>query len=158
MSDAALSLCFGCCIEFVFLDQTCIVQEHLVFDSELPADSTVWQCLLTKNSLSPLSPPLSQSRLEAQHNESYVTVSTLQAEKQELIQIKESLFKYVRELEQINDDLERAKRYVHVCVYTGAHQQGPVRISKVSNELSTRNGDMIFSSKDECSHFGALWE
>ena len=54
---------------------------------------------------------LFQSRLEAQSTESYVTVSTLQAENLELIQIKDSIMKYVRELEQINDDLERGKRY-----------------------------------------------
>lgn len=54
---------------------------------------------------------LFQTRLESQSTESYVTVSTLQAENLELIQIKDSIMKYVRELEQINDDLERGKRY-----------------------------------------------
>ena len=61
---------------------------------------------------------LFQTRLEAQSTESYVTVSTLQAEKLELIQIKDSIMKYVRELEQINDDLERGKRYKnHLITY-----------------------------------------
>ena len=53
-----------------------------------------------------------QTRLDSQSNESYVTISTLQAEKTELIQVKDSMLRYIRELEQINDDLERGKRYV----------------------------------------------
>lgn len=56
-----------------------------------------------------------QSRLEAQATESYVTISNLQAENADLLQIKESYMKYTRELEQINDDLERGKRLEILC-------------------------------------------
>ena len=52
-----------------------------------------------------------QTRFDSQSNESYVTISTLQAEKGELLQVKDSMFRYIRELEQINDDLERGKRW-----------------------------------------------
>ncbi|XP_003382876.1 PREDICTED: nuclear distribution protein nudE-like 1-B [Amphimedon queenslandica] len=51
-----------------------------------------------------------KSRLETQTAENYVTISNLQAENADLMQIKESYMKYTRELEQLNDDLERGKR------------------------------------------------
>ena len=43
-------------------------------------------------------------------NESYVVVTTLQEERAELLALKETLQKYIRQLEQSNDDLERGKR------------------------------------------------
>lgn len=43
-------------------------------------------------------------------------ISRLEEENVELATAKEQLWKYVRELEQKNDDLERGKRYV----YTGS--------------------------------------
>ena len=51
-----------------------------------------------------------QSRLDSQSNEAYVTIATLQAEKADLLQMKDSMIRYIREVEQINDDLERGKR------------------------------------------------
>ena len=51
-----------------------------------------------------------QSRLDSQSNEAYVTIGTLQAEKADLLQMKDSMIRYIREVEQINDDLERGKR------------------------------------------------
>lgn len=48
--------------------------------------------------------------MDAQQNEMYVTVSTLQEERAELLALKETLQKYIRQLEQSNDDLERGKR------------------------------------------------
>ena len=47
--------------------------------------------------------------------ESYVTIGTLQAEKTDLLRLREAMNKYVREIEQQNDNLERGKRY-SVCV------------------------------------------
>ena len=38
-------------------------------------------------------------------------ISRLEEENVELVSAKEQLWKYVRELEQKNDDLERGKRY-----------------------------------------------
>lgn len=42
----------------------------------------------------------------------YVSVTTLEEERAELMALKETLQKYVRQLEQSNDDLERGKRWV----------------------------------------------
>lgn len=41
-----------------------------------------------------------------------MNVTTLEEERAELMALKETLQKYVRQLEQSNDDLERGKRYV----------------------------------------------
>ena len=43
----------------------------------------------------------------------YVSLSNLEEEREELVALKETLQKYVRQLEQSNDDLERGKRLVH---------------------------------------------
>lgn len=61
---------------------------------------------------------LSQAKLEAQATESFVSISNLQAERDELLSYKEYYNKLTRELEQQNDDLERAKRYYYIdfCV------------------------------------------
>lgn len=55
-----------------------------------------------------------QERLERLHNEFNGQVTSLQTELTDIKNIKEDLTRYIRELEQANDDLERAKRY---CVY-----------------------------------------
>lgn len=55
-----------------------------------------------------------QERLEASQNEAYLTISSLQDELAQLKAVRDELQKYVRELEQANDDLERAKRYAKV--------------------------------------------
>ena len=52
-----------------------------------------------------------QEKLEAGQNESYLTITALQDENAQLKAIQDELKKYVRQLEQSNDDLERAKRY-----------------------------------------------
>ena len=62
--------------------------------------------------------PLFQSKLESEHAEAYVTISTLQEERVELLALKDALQKYIRQLEQNNDDLERGKRWGSV-VWTG---------------------------------------
>lgn len=51
-----------------------------------------------------------KEKLESSQNESYLTITALQDENAQLKAIKDELRKYVRELEQANDDLERAKR------------------------------------------------
>ena len=58
----------------------------------------------------PLSPYPSSSlqiKLDSVSAESYVTIGTLQVEKTELLRLKEAMSKYVREIEQHNDNLER---------------------------------------------------
>ena len=68
-----------------------------------------------------LSLPLSQSKLESQQTETYVTISTLQEERIELLALKDALQKYIRQLEQNNDDLERGKRSALLSVNIIAH-------------------------------------
>ena len=55
-----------------------------------------------------------QCRLDNQQSEAYVTIGTLQEEKDELVKNREDLLQYVRELEQKNDDLERQMRSARV--------------------------------------------
>ena len=54
--------------------------------------------------------PHLQEKLEHQYAQSYKQVSVLEDDLSQTRAIKEQLHKYVRELEQANDDLERAKR------------------------------------------------
>ncbi|XP_050725689.1 nuclear distribution protein nudE homolog 1-like isoform X4 [Eriocheir sinensis] len=51
-----------------------------------------------------------KERLDRLHNEFNGQVNTLQSELVDIKSIKEELTRYIRELEQANDDLERAKR------------------------------------------------
>ncbi|XP_042243401.1 nuclear distribution protein nudE-like 1 isoform X2 [Homarus americanus] len=51
-----------------------------------------------------------KERLERLHNEFNGQVNNLQSELTDIKDIKEDLTRYIRELEQANDDLERAKR------------------------------------------------
>uniref|UniRef100_A0A3Q3JP82 NUDE domain-containing protein n=1 Tax=Monopterus albus TaxID=43700 RepID=A0A3Q3JP82_MONAL len=51
-----------------------------------------------------------KEKLEQQYSQSYKQISLLEADLGQTRSIKEQLHKYVRELEQSNDDLERAKR------------------------------------------------
>lgn len=53
---------------------------------------------------------LPQEKYEAQHSEAYRQISGLEAELAESTAIRDQLHKYIRELEQANDDLERTKR------------------------------------------------
>lgn len=54
---------------------------------------------------------LFQEKLEHQYAQSYKQVSLLEDDLSQTRAIKDQLHKYVRELEQANDDLERAKRW-----------------------------------------------
>ncbi|XP_031421375.1 nuclear distribution protein nudE homolog 1 [Clupea harengus] len=51
-----------------------------------------------------------KEKYETQHSEAVRHISTLEGDLAETTAIKDQLHKYVRELEQANDDLERAKR------------------------------------------------
>ncbi|KAM5152596.1 nuclear distribution protein nudE homolog 1 isoform 1-T2 [Mantella aurantiaca] len=51
-----------------------------------------------------------KEKYEEQHAESYLQISTLENDLSQTTAIKDKLQKYIRELEQANDDLERAKR------------------------------------------------
>ncbi|KAJ8246028.1 hypothetical protein GJAV_G00262880 [Gymnothorax javanicus] len=51
-----------------------------------------------------------KEKLENQHSEAFRQISTLEGDLAETTAVKDHLQKYIRELEQANDDLERAKR------------------------------------------------
>lgn len=57
-----------------------------------------------------------QEKLEQQYAQSYKQISVLEDDLGQTRCIKDQLHKYVRELEQANDDLERAKRYIHKLI------------------------------------------
>lgn len=56
--------------------------------------------------------PCVEDKLERQYSQSYKQISVLEDDLGQTRSIKDQLHKYVRELEQSNDDLERAKRSV----------------------------------------------
>lgn len=83
---------------------------QLVVNSlDLPHLHILGYFLYINNTLSFLFPRV-QEKLEHQYAQSYKQVSVLEDDLSQTRAIKEQLHKYVRELEQANDDLERAKR------------------------------------------------
>lgn len=64
-----------------------------------------------------------QEKYETQHSEAYRQISSLEGDLVESTAIREQLHKYIRELEQANDDLERTKRsevtHTHTQVLEG---------------------------------------
>ncbi|CAK6978098.1 nuclear distribution protein nudE homolog 1-B-like [Scomber scombrus] len=51
-----------------------------------------------------------KEKYETQHTEAYRQISTLEGDLAETTAVRDQLHKYIRELEQANDDLERTKR------------------------------------------------
>ncbi|KAI9539747.1 hypothetical protein NQZ68_005831 [Dissostichus eleginoides] len=51
-----------------------------------------------------------KEKYETQHSEAYRQISTLEGDLAETTAVRDQLHKYIRELEQANDDLERTKR------------------------------------------------
>lgn len=51
-----------------------------------------------------------QEKFEAQHSDAFRLVSTLEQDLAQTKAVRDHLQKYIRELEQSNDDLERTKR------------------------------------------------
>ncbi|XP_048408257.1 nuclear distribution protein nudE homolog 1 isoform X1 [Stegostoma tigrinum] len=66
--------------------------------------------LLSDNNRLRVELDLFKEKLEEHHSENYKRITMLQDELAETTAIKDQLQKYIRELEQANDDLERAKR------------------------------------------------
>ncbi|XP_031569596.1 nuclear distribution protein nudE-like 1 isoform X2 [Actinia tenebrosa] len=81
-----------------------------------------------------------KEKLEAGQNEAYLTVTALQDETAQLRAVKEELQKYVRELEQANDDLERAKRATVCSLEDFEHRlnQAIERNAILENELDEK--------------------
>ncbi|XP_069761775.1 nuclear distribution protein nudE homolog 1 isoform X2 [Narcine bancroftii] len=66
--------------------------------------------LLSDNNRLRMELELFKEKLEEHHTENYKQIGLLQDELTETTAVKDQLQKYIRELEQVNDDLERAKR------------------------------------------------
>ncbi|XP_042554128.1 nuclear distribution protein nudE homolog 1 isoform X2 [Dipodomys spectabilis] len=66
--------------------------------------------LLSENSRLRMELEAVKEKLELQHSEGYRQISALEDDLAQTKAIKDQLQKYIRELEQANDDLERAKR------------------------------------------------
>lgn len=54
-----------------------------------------------------------QEKFEAQHSDAFRHISTLEEDLAQTRAVRDHLQKYIRELEQANDDLERTKRSEH---------------------------------------------
>ncbi|XP_036409036.1 nuclear distribution protein nudE homolog 1-like [Megalops cyprinoides] len=85
-------------------------------DYEAELEAELKQCearnreLLTQNNRLRMELESYKEKYEAQHSEAFRQISTLEGDLAETTAIKDQLHKYIRELEQANDDLERAKR------------------------------------------------
>ena len=58
-----------------------------------------------------------QEKFEAQHSDAFRHISTLEEDLGQTKAVRDHLQKYIRELEQSNDDLERTKRSVTKSSY-----------------------------------------
>ena len=63
-----------------------------------------------------------QGKLENLQTHSHSRLTELENELAQVRAIKDELQKYIRELEQTNDDLERAKRYLYCLLYVKFHR------------------------------------
>ncbi|XP_041737590.2 LOW QUALITY PROTEIN: nuclear distribution protein nudE homolog 1-A [Coregonus clupeaformis] len=79
-------------------------------EMELKQCETRNQELLTQNNRLHMELENYKEKYETQHSEAYRQISTLEGDLAETTAIRDQLHKYIRELEQANDDLERAKR------------------------------------------------
>ncbi|KAA0705552.1 Nuclear distribution protein nudE -like protein 1-A [Triplophysa tibetana] len=85
-------------------------------DYEVELETELKQCearnreLLTTNNRLRMDLENYKEKYETQHSEAVRQISTLEGDLSETTAIKDRLHKYIRELEQSNDDLERAKR------------------------------------------------
>lgn len=94
-----------------------------------------------------------KEKLEHQHAQSYKQVSMLEDDLGQTRSIKEQLQKYVRELEQANDDLERAKRATIVSLedFEGRLNQAIERNAFLESELDEKESllESVQRLKDE---------
>ncbi|XP_075999376.1 nuclear distribution protein nudE homolog 1-like [Genypterus blacodes] len=85
-------------------------------DYEVELETELKQCearnreLLTANNRLRMELENYKDKYETQHSEACRQISSLEGDLAETTAIKDQLHKYIRELEQANDDLERAKR------------------------------------------------
>ncbi|CAL8287407.1 unnamed protein product [Boreogadus saida] len=94
-----------------------------------------------------------KEKLEQQYAQNYKQVSVLEDDLGQTRSIKEQLHKYVRELEQANDDLERAKRATIVSLedFEGRLNQAIERNAFLESELDEKESmlESVQRLKDE---------
>ena len=94
-----------------------------------------------------------QEKLEQQHGTAHKQVSDLESELATVKAFKEELQRYIRELEQSNDDLERAKRSTVVSLedFEGRLNSAIERNAFLESELEERESLMcsVQRLKDE---------
>ncbi|XP_036408092.1 nuclear distribution protein nudE-like 1-B [Megalops cyprinoides] len=86
-----------------------------------------------------------KEKLEQQYAQSYKQISLLEDDLGQTRSIKEQLLKYVRELEQANDDLERAKRATIVSLedFEGRLNQAIERNAFLESELDEKESLLV---------------
>ncbi|XP_051244235.1 nuclear distribution protein nudE-like 1-B [Dicentrarchus labrax] len=86
-----------------------------------------------------------KEKLEHQYAQSYKQISMLEDDLGQTRSIKEQLHKYVRELEQANDDLERAKRATIVSLedFEGRLNQAIERNAFLESELDEKESLLV---------------
>ncbi|CAL8303697.1 unnamed protein product [Merluccius merluccius] len=86
-----------------------------------------------------------KEKLEQQYAQSYKQVSVLEDDLGQTRSIKEQLHRYVRELEQANDDLERAKRATIVSLedFEGRLNQAIERNAFLESELDEKESLLV---------------
>ncbi|XP_063077688.1 nuclear distribution protein nudE-like 1-A isoform X2 [Engraulis encrasicolus] len=86
-----------------------------------------------------------KEKLEHQYSQSYKQISMLEDDLGQTRSIKEQLHKYVRELEQSNDDLERAKRATIVSLedFEGRLNQAIERNAFLESELDEKESLLV---------------
>ncbi|CAL8274098.1 unnamed protein product [Lota lota] len=86
-----------------------------------------------------------KEKLEQQYAQNYKQVSVLEDDLGQTRSIKEQLHKYVRELEQANDDLERAKRATIVSLedFEGRLNQAIERNAFLESELDEKESLLV---------------
>ncbi|XP_062305179.1 nuclear distribution protein nudE-like 1-B [Osmerus eperlanus] len=86
-----------------------------------------------------------KEKLEQHYSQSYKQISVLEDDLGQTRSIKEQLHKYVRELEQANDDLERAKRATIVSLedFEGRLNQAIERNAFLESELDEKESLLV---------------
>ncbi|XP_019906642.1 nuclear distribution protein nudE homolog 1 isoform X2 [Esox lucius] len=79
-------------------------------ETELKQYETRNRELLTQNNRLRMELENYKEKFETQHSEAFRQISVLEGDLAETTALRDQLHKYIRELEQANDDLERAKR------------------------------------------------
>lgn len=96
-----------------------------------------------------------QEKYEVQHSEAYRQISNLEGDLAETTAVRDQLQRYIRELEQANDDLERAKRSVNAPHHSRADFGTFLQRKKEKKKRKRRLESIISSFEVFNSIFGS---